>query len=254
MTKKEIIFGRKPILEALQDGIDFDKILYNAKSIGPEMDAIIRTAKSQSVSVISVPRVKIERLLWPLYGRQNVNHQGVLGIKSPVQFFKAQDLLDKCYDEGRVPLFLVLDGVTDTRNFGAIVRSAECFGVDGLIVPHRGSAAIDAFAVKSSAGAIHNLPICKMDWEETKKFLQGNGIALAGASIDTETFIQDIDMTIPLAIVMGSEGSGLSDNVRKHCQHLFQIPMVGQTESLNVSVSAGISLYEVLRQRLIQME
>ena len=85
-----------------------------------------------------------------------------------------------------------------------------------------------------------------MDWEETKRFLQGNGIALAGASIDTETFIQDIDMTIPLAIVMGSEGSGLSDNVRKHCQHLFQIPMVGQTESLNVSVSAGISLYEVL--------
>ena len=225
-----------------------------SKSIGPEMDAIIRTAKSQGVSVISVPRVKIERLLWPMYGKQNINHQGVLGIKSPVQFFKAQDLLDKCYDEGRVPLFLVLDGVTDTRNLAQSCAQLNVLEWMDLLYPTEGVQPLMALLLNQVQELFTISRFVKWTGKRPRNFLQGNGIALAGASIDTETFIQDIDMTIPLAIVMGSEGSGLSDNVRKHCQHLFQIPMVGQTESLNVSVSAGISLYEVLRQRLMQME
>jgi 23S rRNA (guanosine2251-2'-O)-methyltransferase len=178
------------------------------------------------------------------------NHQGVVAYISPVSFMPLEEVLQRVYESGKDPLFMVLDRVTDVRNFGAICRTAECAGVDAIIVPARGSARIGADALKTSAGALMNIPVCRsMNLKDTLQMLKDSGIRIAGASEKADKMMYDTDLSGPICLIMGSEETGISPEYLKKCDALIRIPMFGSTGSLNVSVAAGVITYEIIRQR-----
>jgi 23S rRNA (guanosine2251-2'-O)-methyltransferase len=190
-------------------------------------------------------------MLFPVYQHQRPNHQGVVGVYGEVQYFKLEDIFDQVLSRGELALFLVLDGVTDVRNFGAIARTAEAMGVHAIVVQEKGVAQINSEAVKASAGAIHNVPICReKNLRDIYKYFALNGVQVVASSLDTEVTIDEIDFTLPTAIVMGSEGKGISTMSKDYSNKQFIIPMRGNINSLNVSVSAGMILYEVSKQRI----
>jgi 23S rRNA (guanosine2251-2'-O)-methyltransferase len=179
----------------------------------------------------------------------------MIGFGSLIQYYDVQDILDHCYDENKVPLFVLLDRVTDVRNFGAIARTAECFGASAVIVPATGGALIHADAIKASAGALTTLPVCKVNrLEDAVELLKLNGLQILVSEMEASKNLHEIDFSIPLAVIMGSEGEGVSGRLASMADDSFKIPMVGITESLNVSVAAGMVLYEALRQRLIKAQ
>ena len=199
--------------------------------------------KKHRVNYKHVPVEKLNRLT-------RKNHQGVFAFVSPISFHRTENVIPQLFEEGKIPLFLILDRVTDVRNFGAIVRSAECSGVHAIIVPERGSAAINGDAMKTSAGALSSVPICReFNLKATIDFLKNSGIQVVACTEKTEDLIYAPDYTIPTAIILGSEEDGISEEYLKLCAHKTKIPMIGNIGSLNVSVSAGVILYEVVRQR-----
>lgn len=243
MEQEQFLFGRHPLLEALNAGRGFEKILMLKGSRSNELTEISSLARERGIQVQYVPVQKLNTIT-------RKNHQGVVAYVSFIPYYEVQDVLMQVYDAGKTPLFLLLDQVTDVRNFGAIARTAECFGVDGIIIPAKGSATINAEAMKASAGALHNIPVCKVrSLKEAIELLHLNGIKVLAADVDTENILPKIDLKLPVAIVMGSEGEGISKGVLDLVDEVFTIPMMGKTESLNVSVSAGMVLYEALRQR-----
>lgn len=240
--KDQLIFGRHPITEALNSGRTFEKIfLLKAKSV--ELQEISKLARQKGVQVQYVPVQKLNSLT-------RKNHQGVVGFASLIPYYDVQDVLMHVYDRGETPLFVMLDEVTDVRNFGAIARTAECCGAHAIIIPIKGSANINADAMKASAGALHHIPVCKVkSLKETTDHLKLNGIKVMAADIGTDNMLYDTELTVPVTIIMGSEGSGVSKALLELTDEVFTIPMTGLTESLNVSVSAGMVLYEAVRQR-----
>jgi len=239
----EMIFGMHPVLEALKSGADVDKVLLQTGLRSPQLAELRRLLEEQEIPSQLVPQEKLNRMT-------RSNHQGVIGYISPVSFQPLEEVLQQVFESGKDPFLLVLDRITDVRNFGAICRTAECAGINAVIVPSRGSARIGGDALKTSAGALMNLPVCRSpNLKETLDYLKNSGISLLACTEKTETDLYTAELAGPVCIVMGSEEDGISPEYLKKCDKKVKIPMFGKTGSLNVSVAAAVVIYEVVRQR-----
>lgn len=244
MSHPDFIFGIRAVIEALNAGKEIDKILVQRDLKGDLIRELLDALKGYDIPIQKVPIERINRVT-------RKNHQGVLAWMSQITYENIENFLPGLYEAGKTPFILVLDGVTDVRNFGAIARTAECAGVDAIVVPAKGAALINADAIKTSAGALHKIPVCRsQNLGQTLKFLQQSGLSLFGASEKGNTIFDAVDMKSPLAIIMGAEDKGLSPDVLKICDHLVSIPMLGTVSSLNVSVAAGVIMFEAVKQRL----
>lgn len=244
------IFGRQPLLEALKAGKRFDKILLQKHASGEELEEIQRLAKLSDAAVQLVPKEKLESVVKKYSKYKQANHQGVVGFVSMIPYYSLDDILHQVYSRGDTPLLIVLDGITDVGNFGAIARSAECLGAHALVIPVQGSAQINAEAMKASAGALNRILVCReKSLFSAVKFLKASGLRIFGTEMKASVAIDKADFSVPCAIVLGSEGEGISKDILKLCDEKIKIPMTGNTGSLNVSVSAGIVLYEVRKKR-----
>ncbi len=245
--EKEMVFGLRAVMEALDAGKVFDKIMLRRdmnSAIGRELLNKLETLQAPMV----IQRVPVERL----NQFTDKNHQGVIAFLSPVEFFRVEDVVQSVFEEGRTPFLMVLDGVTDVRNFGAIARTCACAGVDALVIGARGGAAVNGDAIKASAGALHTLPVCKVDnMQNCLRYLRDSGLSIVAATEHTDKNYTEADMTAPLAIVMGNEEKGIYEENLKLCNEKVRIPMTGTIESLNVSVAAGVMMYEAVRQRML---
>jgi 23S rRNA (guanosine2251-2'-O)-methyltransferase len=240
-NNNEFIFGIHPLLEALNKDIEIDKVIIQAGIKSPHIQELKRMLTEREIPVQIVPQEKLARIT-------RSNHQGIIGFVSPVTFVPLEEILQQVYEAGRDPFLLVLDRVTDVRNFGAICRTAECVGIDAVIVPARGSARIGGDAVKTSAGALLNMNICRsFNLKDTLDYLKNSGIQLVACTEKTDAYIYDSSFSGPVCIVMGSEEDGISPEYLKKCDKKVKIPMVGKTSSLNVSVAAAIVMYEVYK-------
>jgi len=248
--KSEMIFGTRPILEALTAGKELEKIFLQRGAKNPATDEIVQLAKGLEVPVVTVPLEKLNNLT-------RKNHQGAVALISPITYVPLAETVTSLFEQGKNPLLLILDRVTDVRNFGSIARNAECMGVHAIVIPSRGGAQINADAVKTSAGALHLVPVCREpNLKDTIDFLKNSGFQIIACTEKTEQNITDaaLDMVGPTAIVMGSEEDGISPEYLKRADARVRIPLMGQIGSLNVSVATGIILYEAMRQRLHDMK
>lgn len=241
--KIETISGIHPVLEALKAGKTFDKILIQENLKNDGIYKIKDIIKKRNISKLIVPKEKLNN-----YNCKN--NQGIIGFLSPIDFHNIEDILPELFKQNIVPLIMVLDKVSDVRNFGAIARTAECAGVNTIIIPKKGTAQINDDAIKTSAGALFKIPICKSgNIRSTGEFLKENGLKIIAATEKGYEPYTQINYKDPVAIVMGSEEIGISFDLLGLADHKVHIPMKGTIESLNVSVAAGILMYEVLRQR-----
>ena len=221
-----------------------DKVYIQKGISNPKLDAIVKDLENLNTTISYVPIEKLNKLI-------HSNHQGIVGVTSPIEFKSLENIVEKALATEKSPLFLILDQISDVRNFGAILRTAECTGVSAVIIQKKGGAPITGDTVKTSAGAIFNIPICKVDHiKDAIYYLQGSGISTIAATEKTESVIYDLDLKKPLAIIMGSEGKGVSKSVLAIADEKAALPMVGEINSLNVSVACGAFLYEVIRQRI----
>lgn len=243
MEKEHQIFGIRAIIEAINSGKEVDKVFIQKDAQGDLMRDLMKVMKQKSINFSYVPVEKLNRLT-------SMNHQGAVASIAPIAFHNLEDLVEKVTESGKTPLFLILDQLSDARNFGAIIRTAECTGVDGIIVQKQGSAPVNGDTVKTSAGAVFNVPICKVEHIKDAIFhLQGSGIKTVAATEKTDSNIYDIALNEPVAIIMGSEDRGVNPSVLKIVDKKAKLPMFGTIESLNVSVACGAFLYEAVRQR-----
>lgn len=241
--KNNIIIGRHPLLDAIETGVTIDKIMLQQGVRGDFERTLRQASKELAIPLQVVPKERLQKIT-------TKNHQGVIAFISELRYYKIEDVIPMIYERSETPLLLILDGVTDVRNFGAIARSAEICGAQALIIPKKGSATINEDAIKTSAGALTKIPVCREhSLVNTIELLQLNGIQVLGSDLQASHRLQDLDMTQPVAIVMGSEGKGISTAVRQKIDQAFIIPQKGTTDSFNVSVATGIILYEALRQR-----
>ena len=244
MKNSDYIFGLRAIMEALEAGQEINKVLLKKDLRGELSSELLTMLRAYGVPVQRVPMEKLNSIT-------RKNHQGAIALLSPVAYHSLEQILPAVYEEGRLPFFILLDGVTDTRNFGAIARTAECAGVDAIIIPRRNSVAITADAEKASAGALMHLPVCRVDsMSETVKYLLDAGVKVIGASEKSDCNYTKEDYREPVAIVMGAEDTGISPQILKLCTKQVAIPICGNIGSLNVSVAAGVLAYEVVRQRM----
>ena len=241
--EKEMVFGIRAIIEAIDAGKTIDKILLRrdmTSTIGKEL---LKKLMGTTTPVQKVPVEKLNQYT-------DKNHQGAIAFLSPIEFSSIENLVPMLFEEGKTPLLMVLDGVTDVRNFGAIARTCACAGADALIIGTHGSVAINGDAVKTSAGALYHLPVCKVDnLQNCLQYLRDSGFNVVAATEHATCDYTEVDMTAPTVIVMGSEDKGIYEANLRICSHQVRIPMSGVIESLNVSVAAGVMLYEVVRQR-----
>jgi 23S rRNA (guanosine2251-2'-O)-methyltransferase len=243
MEKEQQIFGIRAIIEAITAKKEVDKVFIQKDASGELMKDLMKVMKRNNINFSYVPVEKLNRLT-------PNNHQGAVASISPVSFYNLETLTEKIMATGKVPLLLILDQISDARNFGAIIRTAECTGVDGIIVQKAGSAPVNGDTVKTSAGAVFNVPICKVEHiKDAIFYLQGSGIKTVAATEKTDQNLYDIALNEPLAIIMGSEDRGINPSVLKIVDEKAKLPMFGSIGSLNVSVACGAFLYEVVRQR-----
>lgn len=242
----QMVFGIRAVIEAIRSGKEIEA-LYLQRGLGGGLILELKQLLHEhSITAQQVPVEKLNRITAK-------NHQGVIAFISQITYQKVEDLIPVIFEQGKTPLILVLDSVTDVRNMGAIARTAECAGVDAIVIPAKGSAQINPDAIKTSAGALYKIPVCRHDnFVQTVKFLQESGLQLVCCTEKTQNSIYDIDYTPPTAIIMGSEESGIRHELIRTAEHLAKIPMFGEIESLNVSVSAGVIIYEAIRQRSAQ--
>lgn len=240
---KDYIFGVRAVIEAVKAQKSINKIMIQ-KGMDKDLFYELKDALAdQKYNLQFVPKVKLDRIT-------RKNHQGVIAFMSPVTYYKIEDLMPIWMDEGKNPLVLVLDRVTDVRNFGAIARNAECLGVNAIVIPSKGSATIGSDAVKTSSGALMQIKVCmEEDLTSALEFMKNSGCVLTAATEKGAINCYDADFTTPIALIMGSEEDGVSDEYLNLCHQKVKIPMTGNIDSLNVSVATGILLYEVERQR-----
>lgn len=244
IDKSQVVFGIRAVIEAIESGKQVDKVLMK-KDLGGELAReLLSVTREYNVPVQRVPVERINKVT-------RKNHQGVIAFMAAVDYYHVDDIVPALYDEGINPLVVVLDGVTDVRNFGAIARTCECAGVNCIVISERNSVSVNADAVKTSAGALNYLPVCReRNLVKAVQYLRDSGFKVMGASEKTNLNYTKADFTGPVAIVLGAEDTGISTDVLKLCDTLVAIPEFGQINSLNVSVAGGIMIYEVVRQRL----
>ena len=242
----QMVFGIRAVIEAIKSGKEIESVFVQRGLTGGIFLELRSLLKENQLAYQQVPVEKLNRITAK-------NHQGVIAVISPIIYQKIEDVIPSIYEAGQTPLILVLDGITDVRNLGAIARTAECSGVHAIVVPAKGSAQVNPDAIKTSAGALFKIPVCRVEsLSKCARFLQESGIQLVACTEKAEDFLYKPDYTVPTAVVMGSEEDGISLELIKTSDHLAKIPMFGTIESLNVSVSAGIVLYEAVRQRMDQ--
>jgi len=245
-NNESTIFGIRACIEAIQSGKTIEKIYIQKNLQGNLFNKLNGLIKELHISNSYVPIEKLNKL------SKNANHQGVVAKISPINYADLENILKKLLPTNKIPLFLILDGITDVRNFGAIIRTAECCGVDAIIIPNQGNAPLNADAIKTSAGAAFKVPICKVSHIKDALFiLQSADIQLVAATEKTNKSIYEIVFNKPTAIIMGSEDKGISNSILKMVNHKAKIPLLGTIESLNVSVACGVFLYEAVRQQQI---
>lgn len=241
-----LLIGRKPVQEALEQGAAIEKIFLLRTATGPEINAIKQLAQKRDIPMSQVPIEKLNNLTKAM-------HQGVVAWTSLLDYVDLQSAIDQVVDKGETPLFVLLDGVTDVRNVGAIARSVLCCGAHGIILPTSDSASLTEDAIKTSAGALKKILLCRIpSVPQAIDILRLNGIQVLGTQMKGSIPVYEANLTIPTCIVMGAEDTGISKDVIKRAEQLIRIPMVAQFDSLNVSVAAGMIMYEALRQRLLQ--
>lgn len=238
------IYGIRAVIEAINAGQPINKIFIQKGLKGDLYKELESSARKSGIGLSYVPVEKLNRLT------RNNNHQGAVAQISPVEFHQFEELVEQVLSKEETPLFLMLDGVSDVRNFGAIIRTAECCGVHAIIVPKSGAAPITEDTVKTSAGAAFNVPIAKVDHlKDAIFYLQSSGIVVTGATEKADDEIYGVDFNQPTAIIMGSEEKGISPSTLNIIDHQAKLPLMGKIGSLNVSVACGVFLYEVVRQR-----
>lgn len=243
ISNSDMIYGTRAVIEAIRAGKQIEKILIQTGLNNDLIRELTGVAREHNLPVTYVPQEKLNRLT-------TKNHQGVVCMLSAISYAQVNDLIDFAYSEGREPFFIILDRITDVRNFGAIARTAECAGVTGIIIGDKGNAPITSDAMKTSAGALNHLPVCREDnLKKTLKFLRDNGIMVVACTEKAEKEIYEVKFDQPVALIMGSEEDGISDVLLRECDELVRIPMKGKIESLNVSVATGVAIYEVVRQK-----
>ncbi len=238
------IYGRHPVTEAIRSGQTIDKVLLQQGTRGEFEKEIRHLCKAAGIPMQVVPREKLSQIV-------SGNHQGVIALVSLGTYYALEDLLPNIFERSQTPLLLLLDGVTDVRNFGAIARTAECMGAQALVVPQKGSALINADAMKASAGALSKIPVCReRSLSKAVELLQQSGVRVYASDLQAEQCVFELDFRHPTAFLLGSEGAGVSPALLRQADARFIIPQSGETDSLNVSVAAGMMLYEATRQRL----
>ncbi|MCS5491816.1 23S rRNA (guanosine(2251)-2'-O)-methyltransferase RlmB [Algoriphagus limi] len=240
---KDFIFGTRAVLEAIHAAREIDKILVQKDANNDLIKELLKESKQAGIPVVRVPEGKLNRIT-------RKNHQGVIAHLSSISYASLDNVIDNCYAVGKSPLLLVLDQVTDVRNFGAIARTAECAGVDAIVIPEKGSAQINAEAVKTSAGALNFIPVARVkNLFFACRDLQKMGLSLVAITEKSEKEMYEADFSAPAALILGSEESGISPEILQIADDKVKIPMSGNIDSLNVSVSAGVAIYEAIRQR-----
>ena len=243
MEKTETIFGTRAVMEAILAKREIEKVFIQAGLNNDLIKELITLAKRNSVPFTFVPQQKLNSL-------SSKNHQGVVCVLSAVQYAALEDIIDKIYSEGKEPFLLILDRVTDVRNFGAIARTAECAGINAIVMGDKGNAPITGDAMKTSAGALSYLPVCRTNnMKKTIQYLKESGIQVIACTEKADKALYELDFKSPVALIVGSEEDGISTQLLKEADHVVKIPMRGKIESLNVSVATGIAIYEVLRQK-----
>lgn len=244
MNKKfDIIYGIRAVIESLDSGQHFERIFIQKNLKGDLYKELMLKVHQSDTPISKVPVERLHRFTRKI-------HQGVVALISPISYQKLENLVPYIYEQGENPLFIILDGITDVRNFGAIARSAECMGVHGIIIPLAGAAQINEDSMKTSAGAFNYIPVCRQrSLLDAVTYLQESGINVIGCTEKSEQDISKLNFTLPTAIIMGAEESGISDALLERANDLAKIPMKGHIQSLNVSVAAGMTLYEAFSQR-----
>ncbi len=241
--RDDIVYGRHPVLEALKSGSPVDKVFLQQGTRGEFEKELRNLCKLHEVPFTVIPPAKLGRMT-------RGNHQGVIAQLAAAAYHKTEDLVPLLYEQGKTPLLLLLDGVTDVRNLGAIARSAEVCGAHGIIIPRKNSAGLTADAVKSSAGALLRMPVCReRSLVNTVAYLRNSGIQVIASDLRADRYLHELSLSEPLCIVLGAEGEGISEGVGRGADVRFKIPQAGELNSFNVSVAAGILLYEAMRQR-----
>lgn len=242
---ESLIFGLRPVIEAIRSGKEIDKLFIQNGLNGELASQLMGLLKQHHVQFQYVPVEKLNRLTLK-------NHQGVAGYISSISYHKIQSILPAIFEAGKTPLILILDRITDVRNFGAIARTAECSGVQAIIIPSSGSAQINADAIKTSAGALHTIPVCREDnLKVVIDYLKECGLQIVSCTEKADDYYFQIDFTVPSAIIMGSEENGILNEYIQKSDVKAKIPLAGEIASLNVSVATGIILYEAVSQRLV---
>ncbi len=237
------IFGLRPVYEAIKAGKEIDKVMLKNNLMGEFSGELITELRKKAIQMQYVPQEKLDKIC-------DKNHQGVIAIISPVSYHDLEEVVTNIFEENKIPLIVILDSITDVRNFGAIARTCECAGAHAIVIPSSNSVRITEDAIKTSAGALYNIPVCKVaNLVDCILLLNQMGVEVTAITEKAERSLFELDMTEPMAIVLGAEDTGISVSVLKRCGKKAKIPMVGKTESLNVSVSAALAVYEALRQR-----
>jgi 23S rRNA (guanosine2251-2'-O)-methyltransferase len=251
MKKKDIIFGKNAVIEAIKSGATIDTVWISQQT--KDTGEIQRLCKECDIPTKKVPSQKIDYLIYPFYKDQNVSHQGVVAIINEFEYSRIDDIYNFLIEQGRQPVFVLLDRITDVGNFGAIARSAVCFDMDAIIIPNRNSVSVNAQAVKASAGALSQIPICRVDnvWEALDYLVQC-GFQVIGSSEKAQAGLEQIDVNLPTVLVLGNENTGISLPMQKVLTQSVKINMNSERfDSLNVSVSAGILFHHFFQKRVI---
>ena len=244
IEKDQFIFGIRAVIEAIQSGKEIDKLLIKKDINGELINELFALIKERHLVVQRVPVEKFNRIT-------RKNHQGVVAFLSAVTYYNVEEVVPVLYEEGINPFLIVLDGITDVRNFGAIARTCDCAGVNAIVIPERNSVSVNADAIKTSAGALNYVPVCReKNLVNVVKFLKTSGYKVVGASEKSSVNYTKVDYTGPVALILGAEDKGISNDLLKLCDDFVSIPEFGNINSLNVSVAGGVMMYEVVRQRL----
>jgi 23S rRNA (guanosine2251-2'-O)-methyltransferase len=241
--RSEMIFGTRAVIEAIVAGKEIERILLQRDLRNELIQELLQVSAQHNVPVTKVPAEKLHKVT-------RKNHQGVICFISPIQYASLDGIIDACFSSGKLPFLLLLDRITDVRNFGAICRTALSAGIDAVVIPEKGAAQINADAVKTSAGALHHLPICRVpSLHKTIQYLQDSGVKVVACTEKAADLVYNVDLSGPLAMIMGSEEDGISNDLIRKADDLARLPMFGPVASLNVSAATSAILFEAVRQR-----